>query len=430
MFGRLAFGGIAPALRGGAMAVGGIAPALRGGAMAVLTFCLLSVAAPALAQTKVIVLGLRSIEGDDETANALTDRLRTAAGSVEGWAVSPAAVSMAQMSLAHGCEEIDASCLDEIAEGLKTDVVIYGTLRRNSARENYDFALNVSLYDARAGVIAKIVDDTVPREEAGAAAHARAQKLLSRLASTSHGGTIAIQANTLDAEVRVNGQQVGHTRDGALRLGGLQPGQYRIEIVKDGYVPHVSTVTVAEGVETSIAAVLSTRDGRGGVEIDAYEEETKRGHRLGWLGWTLIGVSAVSLVGMGLSMAVINDIDDDPGKTAYSDAVARGNDVALDMNQPEQVIDDVCVAARRGLDYTLEEGSARDVADKCDTAETMQVLQYVFLGTAVAAGATGLALVLTEDDSPEDRGRARGRTLALRPHFGTDGGGVSATLRF
>jgi hypothetical protein len=399
------------------------------GRLVLLTSCLLSVAAPALAQTKVVVLGLRSIEGDDETANALTDRLRTAAGSVEGWTVSPAAVSMAQMSLAHGCEEIDASCLSEIAKGLKTDVVIYGTLRRNSARENYDFALNVSLYDARADEIAKIVDDTVPREEAGAAAHSRAQKLLARLASTSHGGTIAIQANTLDAEVRVNGQQVGHTRDGALRLGGLQPGQYRIEIAKDGYVPHVSTVTVAEGVETSIAAVLSTRDGGGGGEVDAYEEET-RGHRLGWLGWTLIGVGAVSLVGMGLSMAVINDIDEDPGKTAYSDAVARGNEDALEENMPEQVFDDVCVAARRGFNYNLEPGSAQDVADKCDTAETMQVLQYVFLGTAVAASATGLALVLTEDDAPEDTGRARGTTLAVRPHFGTDGGGVSATLRF
>jgi hypothetical protein len=395
-----------------------------------LTLCLLCAASPALAETSVVVLGLRSIEGDDDVANELTNQLRGAARGVEGWSVSSAAVSMAQMSLAHGCEEIDASCLREIAEGLKTDVVIYGTLRRNSAHENYDFALNVSLYDARKGVIAKIVDDTVPREEAGSAAHARAQKLLARLASTSHGGTIAIQANTLDAEVRVNGQQVGHTRDGALRLGGLQPGQYRIEIVKYGYVPHVSTVTVAEGVETSIAAVLSTRDGSGGGgEVDAYEEET-RGHRLGWLGWTLIGVGAVSLVGMGLSMAVINDIDQDPGKTMYSDAVARGNEDALEENMPEAVFDDVCVAASRGFEYNLEPGSARDVADKCDTAETMQILQYVFLGTAVAATATGLALVLTEDDSPEDSGRARGRTLALRPHFGTDGGGVSATLRF
>jgi hypothetical protein len=398
--------------------------------LALLTICLLSVTAPVFAQTKVVVLGLRSIEGDDEVANALTERLRRAAAGVNGWDVSSAAVSMAQMSLAHGCEEIDAACLTDIAEGLKTDVVIYGTLRRNSAHENYDFALNVSLYDARAGVIAKIVDDTVPRGEQGEPAHARAQKILARLASGSQGGTIAIQANTLDADVRVNSQQVGRTRDGALRLGGLQPGQYRIEIVKDGFAPHVSTVTVADGMETSIAAVLAPLDGRGGVaDIDGYDEASP-GHRLGWLGWTLIGVSAVSLVGMGLSMAVINDIDKDPGKNEYSDAVARGNQQALADNLPGDVIDDVCVAARRDIPYSLGVAAARDVADKCDTAETMQVLQYVFLGVAVGAAGAGLTLVLTEDDAPADQGKARGRSLALRPHFGPDGGGVSAALRF
>jgi hypothetical protein len=401
----------------------------------VLTLSLLSLASPALAESKVVVLGLRSIEGDDDVANAITEQLRSAAGVVGDWSVSSAAVSMAQMSLAHGCEELDAACLSEIATGLKADIVIYGTLRRTSARANYEFALNVSLFDARAGVIAKIVDDTVPRDEGGPAAAARAQKIMARLASTGRGGTIAIQASARDAEVRVNGQQVGRTRDGALRLGGLQPGQYRIEIVKDGYAPHVSTVTVVEGVETSIAAVLSALDGKGAVaDVDTYADQPGGGgHRLKWLGWTLIGVSVASLAAMGLSMKVIDDIDNDAGKRRYSDAVARGNEDATAANMPEAVFDDVCVAARRGFPYVrygLTVEDARDVADKCDTAETMQVLQYVFFSVGAAAAIGGIVLVLTADNPSSDDRAARGRTLTLRPHFSPTSGGVSASLRF
>lgn len=397
----------------------------------VMTLCLLSVASPALADASVVVLGLRSIEGDDDVANELTDRLRSAAGAVQGWSVSSAAVSMAQMSLAHGCEDIDAACLKDIAEGLKADVVVYGTIRRNSAHADYDYSLSISMFDARTGEIAKTLDDIVPREEQTARLDTRAQKIMGRLASTSVGGTIAVQASAEDAQVRINGQDVGRTRDGALRLGGLRPGQYRIEIMKDGFAPHVSTVTVSEGSESSIAAVLSPI-GPAGAPIEAYEDagEPGGGHQLAWLGWTLVGVSAASLVGMGVSMAIITEIDQDPLKQQYSDAVKAGNDRAEAMNLPDEVFDDICVAARRGFGYDLGVEAAREVADKCNTADTMEVLQWVFLGTAVAAAGTGLYLVLSADDVPRDYGKARGPSLALRPRVSTKGAGLTASLRF
>ena len=53
---------------------------------------LLAVSSPALASSSVVVLGLRSIEGDDEVANDLTEQLRKAARSTQGWSVSTAAV--------------------------------------------------------------------------------------------------------------------------------------------------------------------------------------------------------------------------------------------------------------------------------------------------------------------------------------------------
>jgi hypothetical protein len=390
---------------------------------------LAALASPALAESAVVVLGIRSVEGDDDVANDVTEQLRSAARGIEGWNVSNTAVSMAQMSLAHGCDEIDAACLAEIAKGLGADRIIYGTLRRTTAREDYDYALNLNLFAAETREIARTVDDTIPRGQVDfQSLSARADKLVARLASTVTGGAIEVQANVPDAEVTVNGQSVGITRDGALRLEGLQPGRYHVVISREGYVPHDSTVSVMEGADTSIAAVLSIIGGSGSTPEP--EEAPDTGHHLGWLGWTLIGVSAASLVGVGVSIGVIEGINNDKLYVRYRDAVAAGNAKVM-KDHPEDVVHDVCAAAKKGSYYNLSPADAASVADKCKTADTFEVLQWVFAGTAIAAGAVGTYLVLTASDGGHDAEHAqRGTSLALQPVFGPRVALLNATLRF
>ena len=48
-----------------------------------LVCCLLFSASSALADAKVVVLGLRSVEGDDDVANDLTEQLRAAAEGLD-----------------------------------------------------------------------------------------------------------------------------------------------------------------------------------------------------------------------------------------------------------------------------------------------------------------------------------------------------------
>jgi hypothetical protein len=386
----------------------------------------------------VVVLGLRSVEGDDAVANDVTEQLRSAAKAIDGWTVSNAAVSMAQMSLAHGCEEIDAACLTDIAKGLHADEVIYGTIRRTSARDDYAFALELYLFDAGTGSIARQVDDTLPRTQTGfQALAARADKLLARLSSQNAGGGIEIQANVADAEVHINGQQVGTTHDGSLRLAGLQPGRYRIELRKQGYVPHVSTISVVEGQDTSIAAVLSPA---GTAPMGAIETDTSfrpsQGHHLAWLGWTLIGLSAASVIGTAVSFVVIDDINTSPLYRRYKDAVARGNKMAMMSNLPQDVESDACQAAYDGNTYsTFTKSKLSDVQHSCRTASTFEVLQWVFLGTAIASGAAGTYLVLTADHGEhtahehEEEARLRPRLFVL-PSVGPGSAHLSATLRF
>jgi hypothetical protein len=394
---------------------------------------LLAVASPAFAKTTVVVLGLRSVEGDDDVANELTEQLRAAARTVEGWTVSSTAVSMAQMSLAHGCEEIDAACLSEIAKGLNADKVVYGTIRRTSARDAYDFALTLSLFDAASGAIARQLDDTLPRNQINTQALAQhADKLMARLSSNVTGGTIEIQANLPDADVSVNDQQVGVTRDGALRLEGLQPGNYKIEIRKVGYTPHVSTVSVSEGSAASITAVLSPI----GTEQPQPEAAAgKGGSDLEWLGWTLIGVSAASLIGTGVSAAVVDGVNGNDLYNRYRDAVARGNKMAEASGMSDQVVSDVCKAADAGFKYDLTASDLKGVQSKCHTAATFEVLQWVFLGTAIVSGGVGAYLVMSSNASepaprePEARRKPLPR-FALQPAFGPREARLTAALRF
>jgi hypothetical protein len=397
---------------------------------------LLATARPALADSTVVVLGIRSVEGDDDVANDATEQLRGAARAVQGWTISNAAVSMAQMTLAHGCDEVDAACLAEIAKGLQADLLIYGTMRRTSAREDYDYALNLNLFENASGQITRSVDDTIPRAQVDfQSLAARADKLIARLSSTSTGGAIEIQANIEDAEVQVNGQVVGTTRQGALRLEGLQAGKYRIEIRKRGYAPHVSTVTVAEGLDTSIAAVLSA-EGTAGPAGATEPQPASHGHHLQWLGWSLIGLGGASLIGLGVSLAVIEGVNRDALYGRYRDAVAQGNEKVKAEGMPEDVVKDVCYAAKQGFNYNLSNEETSEVAHKCSTADTFEVLQWVFLSTAIVSGGVGAYLVLSGDhgghaqDHDYEHGQNARPSFSLHPSFSPRAAALNAMLRF
>ena len=394
----------------------------------VLALCIWSCAATALAQSSVVVLGIRSVEGDDDIANALTEKLRESARSVPDWAVSEAAVSMAQMSLAHGCDELDAACLSDIAKALQASRVLYGTMQRTSARTDYDYAITVSVFDAERGEITRSIDDTIPQAESNVdALGPRAANLIERLASTATGGSITVQANVAQADVLINDQQVGQTQEGALRLTGLEPGQYKIVIRRVGYADHVSTVTVGEGVDTSLAAVLSPTGATSPSSSDG-----GGGHHLQWLGWTLVGVSAASAIGFVTSVIVVSNVNDDPLFKSYKDMVARFNEDFENAGQSDKVEPDSCEAAEKGLAYQLSESKYQQVVDLCRTGATFEVLQYVFGIGAIVTGAAGAVVLLTADDGSSEEAAAARRParLALRPSVSPGHAYLSATLRF
>lgn len=402
----------------------------------VLILSLLAFPAHVFAEASVVVLGIRSVEGDDDVANDLTEQLRGAARGVEGWTVSSTAVSVAQMSLAHGCEELDAACLTEIAQGLQADRLIYGVVRRTSAREDFDFVVTLNLFDTGTREISRTVTDTIPKSQVDfQSLSAHADRLVGRLSSTASGSAIEIRANVVDADVQINGQHVGTTHEGGLRLQGLRPGQYRIEIRKPGYAPHVSTVTMVDGADTSISAVLAAL---AGTEPDretsspSSPAHAQSGGGIEWLGWTFLSVGALSLIGSGTSLIVVASINQNDLFKQYKDAAFEDKTAKMKMGLPGS--NDACASAKGGelfVNYKAPfspEQVAR-VASRCSTGETFEVLQWVFLGTAVVTTGVGLFIVLSSDNDSSERVAQRSN-LSLVPSLSPRSAALTATLRF
>lgn len=414
----------------------------------VLLFALL-VGAQAAAQSEVVVLGVRSVEGDDDVAHDLTTALREAAEEVSEWNVSPTAVSMAQMALAHGCEEVDVACLADIAKGLSADLVVYGTLRRNSAREDYDFAFNLSLFNAQSGAIQSSVDDTIMRRDTTKGALApRAKRMITRLSGAevpadetdASLGTLVVRANVDSADVLINDQPVGTLQGGILQYDGLQEGMYRVEVRAHGYAPFVKTVRVKAGERFDVEAEMQVGASERDPSLDWEDEPRKKegGHGLRWLGWTLVGVGAASAVGTVLSWTQIVRINNDDRLERFSAVVAKYNqdELARARNEGEEptLYDDFCEPAKQGLPFDGEfmdnDAKFQEVQGLCNDADTWEALQYVFLGTAVVAGGAGIVLLLTAGDGGEESAASEPRRFALTPQLNPDRAGLTATFRF
>jgi hypothetical protein len=145
-----------------------------------------------------------------------------------------------------------------------------------------------------------------------------------------------------------------------------------------------------------------------------------------WVAYALLGSAGAAVIGAITSAVVVNNIEDDPLFIEYKDAVAAGNSRAVQRGG--DLYEDACVAADDGLPYGLSNADVEEVADMCVTGTTAEVLQWVFLATAVIAGSAGTYLLLFDEDE-ETQARHAEPTLSLQPSFDGQSARLSATLR-
>lgn len=384
---------------------------------------LLAAPAVAFADDTVVILGFQSMEGDDDFALSLSGAVRHAASQIAGWNVSDREVSLDQMSLAHGCDAPNASCMESIAATLEVDRVIFGTVRRSSSGADFDFDVNVQIYDARSNRIAETIEDRVPRIRSDIDhLRGRVRRYAEQLAGQVMSGTLVVVSNVEGAEVFVDGDSLGFISGSELR-SQLPAGDRQIEIRADGYETFHQTVEVTASTDNTLEAVLIEGEG------DTIPEETVDeggGLPQGTLGWAAIGLGGAGLVMAVVSWLALDGIGD--LNAGDLDLVSNNATVTSYRSTIGEDVDDFCVEADAGRTGAGFEGNLEDVQSACSSASLFSALYYTGLIIGVVGTGLGLVLILTEDEEqdPADRGER----IALRPMLDQHRAGLSASLQF
>ena len=303
--------------------------------------------------TSLAILGLSSKDGDDELAAKLTDALRVEAASDSKLTLSDSTALLSQLVVLNDCEIADAACRDGIARQLEVVELIYGGIRRTEGGH----VVELHRYST--------VD--------GSLSHA-SRELTIEGASEDE---LASDARGLLRELRAS-----DTPEPPAAAPAPKPARVRRPVLKP------------EPLEPEPQDESSSND---------------------WLGYSLLGVAAVSA---GLTVFAWHEIDaarDDADFRAYREAVGR--------TQTGAGVDDVCDEADGGRPYTLGVERLKDVRSACARGVTFEILQWVFIGSAVVSTGVGIYFLLDDEGEP-DAARA-----SLRPMIGKHDAGLQLRIQ-
>lgn len=380
----------------------------------------------------VTVLGVRSLDGDDQLERKISHALRNSARGIEGYRVSDREVSLAQMSLAHGCEDVDLPCLKDIAATLSADRLIYGNLVRSGDK------VRISLFnfDASSGQ----VDGSAERTVAGAQlSEPMLSEIMLDLAQRTAGkrgsstGTLRITGNRPGAAVSVDGKLAGSLDErGELVLEGVREGAHTVLVATgDGRDRRELSVDVRPDTTTNLRALL-TPPLPSEVEPTPEEakpeakpiDETVRKQRIyRGLGYASVGVAVGFAAATIYSWVRIGNIQDDPKLEAYAMEFPKTgpgstNDVC------SKAIKQELTTVYENTMYAEEKAAIEAPATElCKEADKLEKLQYVFIGGTVAFAGVGTWLLW-------EGYRARPRSVSLQPNVSLRSAGLRATLRF
>jgi hypothetical protein len=394
-----------------------------------LCFAALGWASIARAESSVVVLGVRSLDGEDELAKDVSSALREGMKRVPAYRVSEREVSLAQMSLAHSCEEPDARCMADIARTLEVDRLIYGTITRAGA----EFSVSLFNFDAISGQIESSLTEVLPaREIESVAVGPRMVALAKRLGGLNAVGSIRVLGNAASARVLIDNQEVGAlSEQGELVVSSVPAGSHTVAIENvSGRAQQSVELEDGQIATVRIALALTVDDHGRTAPMESYSESAQAdGPPPNWrkiAGYSAVGVAGVFAAATIYSWVRLGNIGDERAMTAYREKFpgpgsANGtNDVCKQANARALETSQM-MASDYGSLVKLE-GAARDL---CGEADSLETLQYVFLGAALVAGGVGAYLLLS-DREPDNRRRK----YSFRPRVGFGRAQLDASVRF
>jgi hypothetical protein len=342
-----------------------------------------------LEQTGPYRLGLLQIESDavndDKVSPLLMTDLRDELAKRQDYSVVDTHVTLTQLSLAEDCSVTELSCLQQIAEKLKLDGLLFGRLTHDDGEVPM---ASFRRFDASKGAIQSTAiisfgSDPFSEERMQAEAHQLLNKLLgpARKPALAAAAPVApVQSAPEAAPPSIAAEQAA-----APVVADPQPDIHRDAVVN---------------------ADLSTGNGLSARKV---------------AGYVLLGGAAASV---GLSVLSFIQVDRAANNASFQD-------YRLLVGSMTTGVKDVCDEANAGKRYGKSEDTFRQVKSSCNTGSTFEVLQYVFIGGALVTGGLAPFLLFGGGSSNQEQAAATGlRTLTLHPSIKKDGASLNARVRF
>lgn len=277
------------------------------------------------------VLNIEATGVDRETAETLTSIVRSEAQqTLDYQLVNSTPINLSEVVLLLGCDASSIECLSLASDELSAGVLIYGMLTKEASA----YRLRVEIFDAGQAKVTHRLQKTIGLEKDLLLTSRRElETFFKQLRDEKLAATLVITSNVRGAEVFLNDESFGTT---PLDRGGLKPGNYKVEVKKDGFIPWTVELEFGPADKISLRAPLKREpaatvvikeppkdnkpkdvvgDGSGGDAgdgIDTSVEIPSGGDRsVNWGGWSLVSVGALSLAGSGLTVYLMRQLSAD-----------------------------------------------------------------------------------------------------------------------
>jgi hypothetical protein len=300
-------------------------------------FLLFLTALPATVSAQsVLVLGLNSMEGDDDSARELTRALRTSIAA-QGCSVSDRDLAIAQLVLAYDCSSTNIECLDHIAEAQHVGTLVFGTIHRVTTDVAEELEVELHYFH--------LLQHRVVSHYTGRLPLVFSQEAITNLA-------VAAAPELLDCL-------------------HLSPDPVPVAAA---VIPPVED-TSAPSTDVSPESLL-----------DVHPAPTSYNHE--WAGWSLIGLGAALLLADIPVWVRLNEMNSDPSLIDYRHRLSfgTGGDACSNAN-------DGNIIPVHGLGVTDAMQQVGHVRGICSEGATLEALQYVFLALGLASAGTGAMLL-------------------------------------
>lgn len=373
----------------------------------------------------VAVLGVDSLDAEDELERRLSQALSASAKKVEGFTVGDRALSLEQMMLAHGCDEPSAACLNDIARTLSVERLLYGTVSATAGTHELTlFTYTTSASRVESKALRSVPDDRLANAQVTTETVAG---LLRRLLNPASTGQLQLTGNPPGSEILVDGSSRGLLDEAGTLVVELDPGEHRVRAARPGYhVTKERTVAIEAGETTRLDITLEKHTTLETTPPPEPEPEPvvetapvrPRRNLKRIFGWVSVGLGAAFAAATVYTWVRIHSLNDNADFKAYRASFPRAGS--------EGGVSDVCTEAQVGSlagKDASKAGLEAKARDHCDEASKLEVLQYVFGGGTLLAGGLGTYLLISARSHET-------ATLSLHPHVGAHSAGLGASLRF